>query len=231
VRDNAYDAPKAGALRPPNQPAARPRAAATLILHRIRDSQIEVLMGQRHANLAFMPNLWVFPGGRLERSDYYKSSRHRLTARVEALVAGTVTEAKKEDQRRNMARALAACAVRETEEEVGLHLADEDGHARFDTLRFIASAITPPYRPRRFNARFFTAPADALQSLTPKISEGELNATAWFSLEAAQALDLPSVTRFVLSELNRHLADPDRAPVRLSYPRGGRKAAIPVDDR
>ena len=89
----------------------------------------------------------------------------------------------------------------------------------------------PQSQLRRFDARFFTAPAEALQSLTPKVSEGELNATAWFSLEAAQALDLPSVTRFVLSDLNLRLGDPNRPPLSLSYPRQGRNPPVPADDR
>ena len=228
---SVYDAPKAGALRQTGLTAARPRAAATLILHRHHRGQVEVLMGQRHAGLAFMPSLWVFPGGRLERSDYFLKTRHSLNPAVEALVAATAPQAKGETARRSMARALAACAVRETQEEVGLHLTDADGQARLDALHFIARAITPPYRPRRFDARFFTAPAEALQSLTPKVSEGELNATAWFSLEDAQALDLPSVTRFVLSDLNLRLGDPNRPPLSLSYPRQGRNSPVPADDR
>ncbi len=53
--------------------AAAPRDAATLILLRQATppgSGIEVLMLQRHANSAFMPGAYVFPGGVVEESDY-----------------------------------------------------------------------------------------------------------------------------------------------------------------
>src|SRR5260370_32692564 len=78
------------------------------------------------------------------------------------------------------ARALAVAAVRETFEETGLMLAkplkggapEEDfgehwhgfldkGFApALDCLDLIARAVTPPGRPRRFNARFFMARAE-----------------------------------------------------------------------
>ncbi len=72
------------------------------------------------------------------------------------------------------ARGLALAAVRETFEETGI-LIGERGAAprtrspawmkffahgiapRLDTLTFIARAITPPNRTRRFDARFFMA--------------------------------------------------------------------------
>src|SRR5215813_15633530 len=50
-------------------PYMRPRDAATLILVRERGKVPEVLMGCRDAKHAFMPNRYVFPGGRVERAD------------------------------------------------------------------------------------------------------------------------------------------------------------------
>lgn len=46
-----------------------PRAAATILLLREAGAQVEVLMVRRHANLAFMAGMWVFPGGSLHASD------------------------------------------------------------------------------------------------------------------------------------------------------------------
>ena len=42
-------------------------------------------------------------------------------------------------------------------------------------------------------------------------------------LTEAQALDLPSVTRFVLQELEHRLSDPTRRPVSVKYSRGSQK--------
>src|SRR5690606_40413338 len=66
-----------------------------------------------------------------------------------------------------------------------------------DKLSFIARAITPPYRPRRFDARFFMADADEVLAHHDPIEGEELLHVRWFSLEEAKALDLPSITRFV----------------------------------
>ena len=47
-----------------------PRHAASLILWRQGPHGPEVLMGLRHAGHRFMPNVLVFPGGRVDRADY-----------------------------------------------------------------------------------------------------------------------------------------------------------------
>ena len=50
-------------------PYMRPRDAATLILVRMKGKTPEVLMGCRDAKHAFMPNRYVFPGGRVDKAD------------------------------------------------------------------------------------------------------------------------------------------------------------------
>ena len=135
--------------------------------------------------------------------------------------------------------ALALAAVRETFEEAGLRLAKPADALRtppvwaefmagglapdLSALDLIARAITPPYRPRRFDARFFMAEADRLVSLTPARISGELEEIAWVDLTEAQDLDLPSVTRFVLQELEHRLSDPTRRPVSVKYSRGSQR--------
>ena len=52
--------------------------------------------------------------------------------------------------------------------------------------------------PKRYDARFFLADAARLISLERQPDCGELDEIAWFGLEEALALDLPTVTRFVL---------------------------------
>ena len=45
------------------------RDAATVIVLRDRNNTPSVLMGQRGANAAFMPNKFVFPGGAVDPED------------------------------------------------------------------------------------------------------------------------------------------------------------------
>ena len=144
------------------------------------------------------------------------------------------------------ARGLALAAVRETFEETGLMVGERTsanprtrshGWARFfshgivprlEKLEFIARAVTPPGRPRRFDARFFMADAeDIAGSLEAGEASGELLTPVWLTLtEARQARVLP-ITRCVLAEVEARLAGdgaPSR-PVPFYLPRRG-KAVI-----
>ena len=61
--------------------ATRPRDAATLIL--VRGGR-EVMMGQRSKGHVFMPDKWVFPGGRVDPGDARaKATLYAETAGVE----------------------------------------------------------------------------------------------------------------------------------------------------
>ncbi|MBS0518838.1 MAG: NUDIX domain-containing protein, partial [Proteobacteria bacterium] len=179
--DKGYDhaAPKPGSERPVDKtyegqkyPYMRPRDAATLILVRMRSRKPEVLMGCRDAKHAFMPNRYVFPGGRVDRADAHVPIATSLDRHVNARLQKAATPLR--------ARALGVAAVRETFEETGLMLAkplkggapgkdygehwhgflDQGLAPALDCLDLIARAVTPPGRPRRFNARFFMARAE-----------------------------------------------------------------------
>lgn len=208
--------------------AVRPRHAATLIIVRRDGPQPRVVMGRRHSGHNFMPDKWVFPGGRIDRGDYVAPSATDLRPEVAARLHKTAAAPK--------ARALAMAAIRETFEEAGLLLAKpgatrsamgpwrdflaQDAMADLDALDFVARAITPPMVPKRFDARFFMAEADRLISLERQADCGELDEIAWFDLEEALKLDLPAVTRFVLREVEKRLIDPDRPPVQMIMGRG-----------
>ncbi|MEQ1817784.1 MAG: NUDIX hydrolase [Terricaulis sp.] len=189
--------------------ATRPRDAATLIL--VRGGR-EVMMGQRSKGHVFMPDKWVFPGGRVDPGDARAKAASELTAETEALL-------KKGTLSRRPVRAFALAATRETLEETGLTVGGSSG-PELDKLSFVARAITPPYRPRRFDARFFMADAEAVLA-DDKPAEGEeLLHVRWFSLEEANALDLPSITRFVLKEVEARLAGEAVQPPFLRWSRG-----------
>ncbi len=220
--------------RPERGPPLRPKPAATLILVRRDGPKPRVLMGRRHRGHAFMPSLWVFPGGRVDRADYRAPAASELDAETAARLARTGP--------RSLARALGMAAVRETFEEAGLLLAGpasprpaagpwapflEHGVAAdLAALAFVARAITPPRQPRRFDARFFMAEAERLVSLDPLPDCGELDEIAWVELDEARTLDLPSITRFILSEIEARLQQPDRPILSLRHIRGVQRTDI-----
>ncbi len=213
---NPDDAPfdAADPTRPAKAP--KPRDAATLILVRKVRGAWTVLMGQRAKGHVFMPDKWVFPGGRVERADAVAAAASELRPEVEAKLLL--------EKARRTPRAFALAAVRETFEETGLvvgragapggkaapgweEYAACDAAPELDKLDFICRAITPPYRPRRFDARFFFAEADAvLLDDRPHLSGDELLHSRWFTMSEAFDLDLPNVTRFVLGEVDARLA-------------------------
>ena len=146
---------------------SRPRDAATLLLLDRSSSEIQVLLGRRHRNHAFMPGKLVFPGGRTDPADGRVPVAANLPPEDEAkLVSGMGARGT-----RHRAKALAMSAVRETYEEAGLLIGrredfstHHDDWAGFqehkvapslDGLRYVARAITPPGRVRRFDTRFF----------------------------------------------------------------------------
>lgn len=195
-----------------------PRDAATLILTRVRKGAAEVLMGRRAPGHVFMASKWVFPGGRIDRSDFTAAAANALPARDMARLTREVPVRR--------AHALAMAAVRETFEETGLLLAAPAPAASvagpwrefravgalpdLAALSYVARAITPPGRTRRFDARFFMAGADALLHPEPTAGSGELDEIAWLPLADTRALDLPAITRFVLGEVAERLTRPDR---------------------
>jgi len=206
----------------------RPRDAATLILVRRDGPKPRVLMGRRHRGHDFMPDKWVFPGGRIDRADFGVPVATEMRPDVAARLEKTT--------RPSRARALALTAVRETFEEAGLLLASKaparPGAGPWRTflalgalpdlgaLDFVARAVTPPVSPKRFDARFFLAEAERLLSLDRQPDCGELDEIAWVNLDEALDLDLPSVTRFVLKEVPLRLADPTRPAPSLRFTRG-----------
>jgi len=210
TRDFA-DAPRVGGRQ-------TPKDAATLILTRVHKGEAEVLMGRRAPGHVFMAAKWVFPGGRIERSDFTAASANDLPAPDTARLSREVPARR--------ARALALTAVRETFEETGLLLAEPAPVASvagswrefravgalpdLAALSYVARAITPPGRTRRFDARFFMADARALLHPEPTAGSGELDEIAWLPLADTRSLDLPAITRFVLGEVGERLAHPDR---------------------
>ena len=206
-------------VAPPRARALRPRDAATLILLDRKGDDIRVLMGRRHAGHAFMPGKFVFPGGRTDPADSRIPVAAGLLAEEQANLTtglGRTSVAR--------ARAIALSAIRETYEEAGLLIGrkgtfattrrDWQGFAEhgvmpsLEPLRFIARAITPPNRVRRFDTRFFSAwRGDVAVELPGGGPTNELEELVWLPLAKAREADIPDITRMILEELERRLAD------------------------
>jgi 8-oxo-dGTP pyrophosphatase MutT (NUDIX family) len=87
---------------------------------------------------------------------------------------------------------------------------DYFGHAVLPPLEemdFIARAITPPYRTRRFDTRFFMVHGDTLHSDPSQVSSasGELLDLHWLTLDEARQTDLPAITRMVIDVVETRL--------------------------
>ena len=192
------------------------RDAATVIVLRNAATAPAVLMGQRGSGAAFMPNKVVFPGGAVDPDDATIPLAAGLSAPCETRLA--------EDNHGPSPAALASAAIRELWEETGLILGTrsdwpaapppdwtsfaETGH-RPDAsgLRFVFRAITPPGRPRRFDARFFLADAARLSGDPDDFSRAsdELSHLQWIPLADVRRYDLPFITEIVLAEVARQL--------------------------
>ncbi|MDG2522244.1 NUDIX hydrolase [Caulobacter segnis] len=233
--DAEYDPLTHGALRKAGAAAVATRHAATLIVVRRDGPSPRVLMGRRNGGHAFMPGKWVFPGGRVDRTDFTAPSATDLPAEV----LGQLSDAPRHKSI-TLPRALGMAAIRETFEEAGLLLAKPipprpgagpwrdflaaGAAPDLSALTYVARAITPPYRPRRFDARFFMAEADRLISLERRPGDGELDEIGWLSLDEALTLEeLPAITRFVVQEVAERLKQPGRPIPYMRFLNGRRK--------
>ena len=183
------------------------RPAATIILVSDPGGDPSVLMGQRGKGAVFMPRKYVFPGGRVDDADHKTALESALDDRTSYLLQQRVDE-------HIAPEAFAVAALRELEEETGLKFRPSEVAA----LRFFLRAITPPGRPRRFDARFFIAPAEALEGgVYAQYSDTEeLSDLQWVRLADFEGLDIAPVTRMVLEFLSDHLPSmetPERVPL------------------
>lgn len=237
------------------------RDAATVLI--VRDApDFEVLMVQRASRLAFAANAWVFPGGRVDQSD----AAH--AAHVGVNLGDAAASSMLEVDHGGLAWWFAA--VRETLEEVGLLLGadtieptlvqslrsalDHTGSDAFSsllsdhgqqldlsTVHEIARFITPVGPARRFDTRFFLAPAPPEQAAAH--DESEIVATRWMHPSDAIAMwragdmELMAVTHRMLACLDRFdtAADalacaasrPPAARLRVNDPEGSYVVLLP----
>lgn len=196
------------------------RNAATVIVVRDRmGADPSILMGRRGAKAAFMPNKYVFPGGAVDATD----AEIPLASPISALCHARLSEQAPD----GLQTALVIAAIRELWEETGLLLGDagtwpsavpadwrgfaSTGHLpSAKGLQYVFRALTPPGRPRRFDARFFLIDAAHIFGDLDDFSqaEDELSHLQWVKLSKAREFDLPFITQVVLAEVAARIADP-----------------------
>ncbi len=199
----------------------RPFPAATIALLRPDPSGFLVFLVQRNRAVGFLPNAWVFPGGRVETSD-------RL--RAHAAVRGGGRAAERLGGDLDEAFAVLVAGVRETFEEAAVWLGDgmprerrfelgRDGRPFTDVLADTGASldldrlhpwsrwVTPSVEPKRFDTRFLLAITDDVDALH---DDGETVASKWMrpgdAYDAAVRGDLPMAppTWWTLHELAQY---------------------------
>ena len=155
-----------------------PAATVVLIRENTRQQELEVLLVQRNSRLVFHGGHWVFPGGRLDDEDFGDDESRRL----------------------EYPAALRA-AVRETREEAGIEICE-------DQLIHTAHWTTPPKLPRRFCTWFFLCPLH--EAVEVSVDNDEILDFRWLSPDAAIAaaendsMVLPRPTLTTLRDLSGH---------------------------
>lgn len=205
-----------------------PRDAASLIILDRSGSSPKVFMGQRASKQVFLPDKFVFPGGGYDTADANCAFKGMLSPTCQHSIlhdmVGEVSLAR--------AHGLAITALRETYEEVGFLFGQNDDQATDRTsgdttngaadarhqmstyaahqlrpdlsqLTFFARAITPPGRPRRYDTRFFVVDATHIAKRVAA-PDNELRNQNWYTIEDVEVLDLPRITRAILSDLRQH---------------------------
>ena len=200
------------------------RDAATIVVLRRRSGGPSVLMGQRGKKAAFMPDKFVFPGGAVDTADFGLPVEN-------ATSADTLRRLEHKADRR-LAYPLLHAGIRELWEESGLVIGAQNARApsadvpadwrgffatghfpAVGALDFVFRAITPPGRPRRFDARFFVAEATSIIGDPDDFSKAsdELSHLQWVPLANARDLPLPFITEIVLSEIEDRVKAGDRS--------------------
>ena len=201
------------------------RNAATVIVVRNKYENPSVLMGQRGVNAAFMPSKFVFPGGAVDDQD--------LSIDIKKSINEVCKNRLLKENENGSWSGLVAAAIRELFEETGQIIGVEQEWSEVPSsweefaktgyvpdashMSFVFRAITPPGRPRRFDARFFLIQAEELQTNLDDFSmaSDELSHLQWIPLKDTENFDLPFITQVVLAEITGNLkksGPPERVP-------------------
>jgi 8-oxo-dGTP pyrophosphatase MutT (NUDIX family) len=183
-----------------NPVIVRPRDAASLILLRGEGRDLELLAGRRPGHVKFMPGVWVFPGGAIDREDNkpwrVESGGERLPPRLLRCARAALRETWEEVGvlvgRRGTAASAAAALT-----PVEAAYAEHGVLAAIDALTYVGRAITPTPVFRRFNTRFFLA--DGSDVVGEPASSDELEDVGWHPIARRPLAPFRDVTQFMLA--------------------------------
>lgn len=185
-----------------------PRPATTILLLREAAHGFEVFLVQRHRRAGFMPNAWVFPGGRVDDRD--QLVHHPAVRGGDAVLAQM-------DLSPEQGVPFLVAGIRETFEEAGVWLGEgslpEEARAPLargeigledllerhratldlDRVRAWSWWVTPKAEPKRFDTRFLVALVDGQVG---RHDETETVASGWF--RPAELVETP-LDRFPLA--------------------------------
>ncbi|MBT4909974.1 MAG: NUDIX domain-containing protein [Alphaproteobacteria bacterium] len=170
----------------------KPKPAATLVITKVKNKKVHVLMGKRPNKARFAPGMWVFPGGKLDKSDLTISKNYitnnKIIKNLSLLKAIPP-----------LGKGLIHTAIRETEEETNLKLKSNN----IKNMWVLGRAITPLTRPMRFDTKFFVAPSDCFIGKVK--GNGELAKLEYVEINKALNLPMFDVTEFILQEINKRI--------------------------
>ena len=194
------------------------------MLLRRRGKGREVLLGRRRATARFLPGVYVYPGGRLDKEDCLPSGFEERFLDLPAGLDRATTR---------LAPALLRAAIRETHEETGL-LVGKPGaptgpsgtapiwqsyreaglSPAFQAARLFVRAVTPTFSRIRFHTRFFIMDATGLA--VGELRDGELEDVGWVPLGDAEAKAANCSTRTMSCGLPRKRTSSATAPTEAS---------------
>ena len=121
----------------------RPKDAATVIMLDRSENEPRVLMGRRHDRHVFLPGMYVFPGGRVDRTDGYIPAAAELQPAVQTRLLGEMKQGKGAHRARALGHARA-----------GRALVGQDAHQREERAQVSARRRRADARPSRSSQRW-----------------------------------------------------------------------------
>jgi len=216
--------------------AVKPKRAATIVLMQGPKENPKILMGQRGKGHDFMPSVYVFPGGRVDRTDSYAPYAGDISPRTERILEAAYAP--------RQARALLLTAIRETYEETSLILGRKEHTTRnmkdqswqdfldsghlpdLSGIEVFGRAITPPHRHKRFDTWFFIKHLG--DDVANTADSAELLNVNWFTFSEIEKLKTHRATEMMLQVLKQYLRY-DTPPPHIFWSRMERKKYVQSD--
>lgn len=207
----------------------RPKDASTIIIIKRVKNKSYVLMGRRPLSSRFMPGVYVFPGGVVEKSDLLVNKFFNLSSNL----SSKKTKARSDSH----TVSLLLAAIRETAEETGLFLVNQKLFKKslplnidntwqyfvkksykpnINKLFFFGRAITPSSLKIRFHARFFISFFNDFKGKLK--TNGELENLDWILLSKVRNYKIADVTEFMINEIIRLDGNYNSLPNKITFP-------------